>query len=141
MAELPLLIPKALLLPVAFDTGRIAFTAPTPVLGMAGTPFPCGILAYLPVFRIGGDPATVLIGASSTLAVHAAADLLTRLKLGRLEDLVTISTPPFDHTGVCLTEQAGRKNLETFVALVPRPRRGLWSTTNPVKMRSFYSGN
>ena len=42
----------------------------------------------------------VIIGAPSPLAVRFAADRLTGLELRWLEDLLTIATTPFDHTGV-----------------------------------------
>ena len=45
----------------------------------------------------------VIIGASPLLAPRSAADHLPRLKSGWLENLITIPTPPLDHTGVCRT--------------------------------------
>jgi hypothetical protein len=90
-------------------------------------------------FRIRGEFAAVGFGTPTPLALRFAADRLTGLKLGWLEDPLAIATPPLDHTGVvALKGQA--KNLEAFIESVPRPRRWLSPATNPVEMRPFYSG-
>jgi len=67
---------------------------------MAGPPLPAAILTYLTVFRIRSNLAAVGFRASTPLALRPAADRLTGLKLGGLEDPITIATSPFDHTGV-----------------------------------------
>ena len=115
------MIPDSLLLSVAFDDGRMALPASPPVLGIPGPPLAGAVLTHLPVFQISGDLAAVAIGAPPPLTVRFAADQLTGLKLRRLEDPLTIATPPLDHTGVvALKGQA--KNLETVIEYVPRPR-------------------
>ena len=59
--------------------------------------------ANLAVLGIGDNLLAVIIGASPLLAPRSAADHLPRLKSGWLENLITIPTPPLDHTGVCRT--------------------------------------
>jgi hypothetical protein len=108
---------------------------------MAGPPFPAAILTDLTVFRIGGNLLAAIIGAAPSLAFWPTANGLTGLKLRGLEDLLTIATTPFDHTGVVSLEPDRGKSLETFVELVPHPRRWLFlPTTKPAKLRLFYSG-
>jgi hypothetical protein len=108
---------------------------------MAGPPFPAAILTDLTVFRIGGNLLAATIGAAPPLTFWPTANGLTGLKLRGLEDLLTIATTPFDHTGVVSLNRIGGRVLETFVELVPHPRRWLLlSTTNPAKLRLFYSG-
>ena len=121
MAKPPLLIPDALPLAVLFDNARVALPALAPVLGIPGPPFAGAVLTDLPVYRIRGGLAAMAIGAPPPLTVRFAADRLTWLKLRWLENSLTITTPPLDHTGVvALKGQA--KNLETVIECVPRPR-------------------
>ena len=115
------MIPDSLLLAVAFDDGRIALTAPPPVLGIPGPPLAGAVLTDLPVFRIRGDLAAVAIGAPPPLTVRFAADQLTGLKLRWLEDPLTITTPPLDHTGV-VALKGQVKNLETVIESIPPSR-------------------
>ena len=106
---------------VAFDDGRIALPAPPPVLRIPGPPLAGTVLTDLPVFGIRSDLLAVIVCTPPLLAVRLAADGLSRLKLRRLEDPLTIATPPLDHTGVvALKGQA--KNLEAVIECVPRPR-------------------
>ena len=76
----------------------------SPVAGASnrdcGPPFTGAILTNLPVFRIGGNLLAAIIGAAPSLAFWSTADGPTGLKLRGLEDLLTIATTPFDHTGV-----------------------------------------
>jgi len=99
-----LLVPASLLLAVEFNDGRIALPSPPPVIEMAGPPFPAAILTNLTIFRIGGNLLAAAIGAAPSLTFWPTANGLTGLKPRWLEDLLTIATTPFDHTGVCLTE-------------------------------------
>ncbi len=85
---------------VVFDDGRIALSSPAPILGMAGPPFPAAILTDLPVFRVRRDLLAAAIGAAPPLTFWTTADGLTGLKLRGVENLLTIATTPFDHTGV-----------------------------------------
>ena len=124
MAELALLIPDSLLLTVPFHNIGIALTAPTPVVRVSVPPFTGTVLANLAVFRIGSKFAAVGIGAASPLTAALAANGLAGLKLGRLEDALTVTTPPFDHSGVVAFRDY-RKDLETFLEWIPRPRRWL----------------
>jgi hypothetical protein len=124
MAELALLIPDSLLLTVPFHDIGIALTALAPVVRVSVPPFTGTVLANLAVFRIGSKFASVGIGAAPPLTVSFAADRLTGLKLGRLEDPLTVATPPFDHTGVVAFRDYG-KDLETLLEWIPRPRRWL----------------
>jgi hypothetical protein len=110
IAQPPLLIPDSLLLAVVFDDGRIALPSPPPVIGMAGPPFPAAVLTDLTVFRIGGNLLAAIIGAAPSLAFWLTANGLTGLKLRRLEDLLTIATTPFDHTGVVSLNRIGEKS-------------------------------
>jgi len=70
----------------------------------------------LAVFGIGGKLLAVIIGASPLLAPRSAADHLPRLKSGWLENLITIPTPPLDHTGVCHAEGFGN-GFRTFYSV------------------------
>ena len=96
----PLLIPDSLLLAVVFNDGRIALPSPAPVIGMAGPPSSAAILTDLPVLRVRRDLLAAAIGAAPPLAFWLTANGLTGLKLRGLENLLTIATTPFDHTGV-----------------------------------------
>ena len=100
----------------------MALSAPAPVLGIPGPPFAGTVLTHLPVFRIRSEFAAAGFGTPTPLTLRSATDRLTRLKLGWLEDPLTIATPPLDHTGVVApTRQT--KNLETFIESVLPPRR------------------
>ena len=59
----------------------------------------------------------VIIGASPLLAPRSAADHLPRLKSGWLENLITIPTPPLDHTGVCRTEGDDSEGFRNFYSV------------------------
>src|SRR5437899_395998 len=102
----------------------MALAAPAPVRGIPGPPFPRAVLTHLSVFRIRGELAAVGIRTPTPLALRFAADQVSGLTLGWLEDPLAMATPPLDHTGVvALKGQA--KNLEAFIESVPRPRRWL----------------
>ena len=106
---------------VALDDGRMALPAPAPVIGIPGPPFTRAVLTHLPVFRIRGEFAAMGFGTPTPLTLRFAADRLTGLELGWLEDPLAIATPPLDHTGVvALKGQA--KDLETVIECLPRPR-------------------
>jgi hypothetical protein len=100
MAEPPFVVPDALLLSVAFDDGRIAFPAAPPVLKIPGPPLAGAVLTNLPILWVRGDLLPMIVGAAPLLASRLAADGLPRLKFRWLEDLLTITTTAFDHTGV-----------------------------------------
>jgi hypothetical protein len=108
---------------------------------MAGPPFPAAILTDLTVFRIGDNLLAAIIGAPPPLAFWPTANGLTGLELRGLEDLITIATTPFDHTGVVSWNPIGGRVLETFVSWYRILADGHFlSTTNPAKLRLFYSG-
>jgi hypothetical protein len=94
-------------LAVVFDDGRIALASSPPVIGMAAPPLPAAILTDLTVFRIGGNLLAAIIGAAPPLAFWPTANGLPGLKLRGLEDLLTIATTPFDHTGVVSLNSIG----------------------------------
>ena len=126
---------------VALDGRRMALPAPTPVLRIPGPPFPRAVLTHLPVFGIRGKFAAVGIGTPTPLTLRFAADRLSGLKFGWLEDPLTIATPPLDHIGVVAPKRQA-KNLEAFIESVLHPRRWLSNdlTTKPVEVQSFYAG-
>jgi hypothetical protein len=65
---------------------NVGDVAGAPVIGMAGPPLPAAILTDLTVFRIRSDLRAVGFRASTPLALRPAADRLTGVKLGGLED-------------------------------------------------------
>ena len=85
----------------------------------------------------------MIIGAAPPLARQIAAYRLALVEISMAGRLLTIATPPFDHTGSCRTErrnfQAG--DLETAVEWYRVLADGWFSsTTKPAELRSFYPG-
>ena len=115
MAEATLAVPELLLDAVSFSSGGILPPILLPVVGIAGAPFPGTVATDVAVFGIGGKFASVIIGATTALAVGFAADGLTALELRRLEDLLTVEATPFNHmNGVVSSRQTSSPAPEEF---------------------------
>jgi hypothetical protein len=74
-----------LLLPVPFRPRRIVLAQLLPVARMLGAPLLHAVQAHLPIHRIGGDLAPMVIIAAPPLAAWITASGLSRLKLGWLK--------------------------------------------------------
>ena len=84
-------------LPVPLNGRGILLPILLPVIGMPGAPFSGAVPADLPVFGIGSELFPVILGAASALAIGSAADCLSGLEFGRLEDLLAVEATPFNH--------------------------------------------
>jgi hypothetical protein len=80
-----LLVPLPLALSVAFRPRRILFAQLFPVAWMLRAPLLRAVPAPLPIHRIGGDLAAMVVVAALPLAGRITASSLRRLKLGWLK--------------------------------------------------------
>ena len=104
MAQPPFPVAASLLPTVVLRGGRVLLSVSFPVIGIAGAPLARAVPAHLAVFGIGGDLLPVVVGAPTPLATRFAANRLARLKLRRLETLLTIATTPVIHWAVVASD-------------------------------------
>jgi hypothetical protein len=102
-----LLIPLPLALPVSFRPRRILLAQLHPVVRMLGAPLLGAVQTHLPIHRIAGDLAPMVVVAALPLARRITASGLSWLKLGWLKGTLAIAANPFFHEPV-LACQCGR---------------------------------
>ena len=119
---------------------------------MAGAPFSEAVPADLPVFGIGGELFPVILAAASALAIGSAADCLSGLELGRLEDLLAVEATPFNHMKGVVSRRRHRlppqSQFRNCCRVLPRPRqwftvrlhrRGKCGRFKPVMTGDYYN--
>ncbi len=114
MAEPPFLIAEVLPLAVSLNDFRLLLPSSPPVVGVPSPPLLHALTAHLPILRIVGESAKVIVAAAVALASRTGADGLLGPVLRGLENLLTIAAAPFFHASVVApTAQSFRTGLSS----------------------------